>query len=186
MITSKVARVNPQVPELDRRVSDVMSFFNRFINGLFETLFSGLELYSKIFFDIGRLLGVPVPDLLQEDPIDKRLNRLDEARTALSETLSAIEDLRDEIEKSKREHQGMLNELTNTLNSKKSAEAKLANLQDLLKADQDTLREIAAPRASIRQHTIGFILGVLASLVAATIWFFVPILWSAFIAWRGI
>lgn len=99
---------------------------------------------------------------------------MDEARDALADTLSAISELRDEIKESKQEHQLVLAELSRTLASKEGADAKLESLRRLLEADTVTLREVTAPQNVARQHTIGFILGIVASLVAAGLIYAAP------------
>jgi hypothetical protein len=142
-------------------------------------------IYGEIGKDVIRIafqiFGVQLPVELQRDPIDKRLNRLDEAREALSETLTAVDELRDEIEVGRRDHQRILAELSRTLESKETADSKLSSLRELIETDQDTLREITAPQNVVRQHTIGFILGILASLAAAGLVYAGPKIMTAFI-----
>lgn len=158
------------------------------IRELTRILVKATGIYGDIFQDIfklaSQLAGASAPKELQRASIDKRLNRLDEARDALSDTLTAVAELRDEIEESKQEHQHVLAELSRTLASKESADSKLESVRKLLEADKGTLREVTAPQNVIRQHTIGFFLGILASLVAAGIIFAAPFASEAFTAWN--
>ncbi|MBY6142003.1 hypothetical protein KUV26_21425 [Leisingera daeponensis] len=145
-------------------------------------------IYGEIGQDVFRLIveavGLPVPKELQREALDKRLKRLDDARDALYDTVTAVDELRDEIEEGRQEHQRVMSELSRTLESKESADSKLASLRKLIEADQDTLREVTAPQNVVRQHTIGFILGVTASLVAAGLIYFTPLAIGALSSWK--
>jgi uncharacterized membrane-anchored protein YhcB (DUF1043 family) len=164
------------------------SHFKHFMRDLTRIIVRFSGIYGGIFHDVLLLVsgqfGLRVPKELQRDSIDKRLNRLDEARDALSDTLTAVTELRDEIEEGKQEHQRVLAELARTLASKESADSKLESLRKLVQADKDTLREVTAPQNVARQHTIGFFLGILASLVATGLFFAAPIAREAFASWN--
>jgi hypothetical protein len=105
-----------------------------------------------------------------ESSIDKRIERLDQAREYLSEGLLAIDELRKSAEENKKEMQHAIAQLALLSDNKQKLEASLQSIREVASADVQTFRELAGipSRATIRrERIIGFFSGVVASMVAS-------------------
>ncbi len=103
-------------------------------------------------------------------PIDARIARLDEARSALSDSLAAIDELRGEAASARAEHAVVLQNLESTLASKDDAEQKLASIRRIISEDVQSFREVAGVSDVRKERLIGFGSGVAASVVATALW----------------
>lgn len=101
----------------------------------------------------------------------ERLKKLDEARESLIEGLQAIEELKEEANLNKIEADKALQKILELENNKASLEEELQHVQSLIKADVSTFRKVAGiSDADIKKERIlGFISGVLASIIASII-----------------
>lgn len=109
----------------------------------------------------------------------ERIKKLDEAKESLVDGLKAIEELKEEADLSKREANKALKQISDLENNKASLEEELKHVKNLIKADVSTFRKVAGlSDADIQKERIlGFISGVLASIIASgiiggTVWVF--------------
>jgi len=130
------------------------------------------EFFALLFELLGKALGVSVPALIETESrtIDQRLARLDEARTALEESLVAIEDLQRQAEASKRDHVRARAELDATIASKDDAERKLEAIKRLMEQDIEAFQTIAGVPNVQKERMIGFGSGIAASVIASLLW----------------
>lgn len=103
-------------------------------------------------------------------PIDERLAKLDIARAALEESLTAINELQEEGFKAKIEHEAAKMRLEQVLATKGSAEKQLAEVRAFYERDMSTFRQLAGTPNMAVERTVAFLLGILASIVASVVW----------------
>lgn len=116
------------------------------------------------------IFGVSI-GLDEKKPVDQRLARLDEARSALSESLSALDELQIEAERSKAEHARTQAALEKALSSKKDAEAQLAEVREIMAGEVSAFQVVAGVTDVRKERLIGFFNGILSSAtVALAIW----------------
>lgn len=130
------------------------------------------EFFALLVDVLGKGLGINVPALMETESrtIDQRLARLDEARTALAESLVAIEDLQRQAETSKRDHARARAELDATMASKDDAERKLEAIKRLMEQDVEAFQTIAGVPNVQKERMIGFGSGIAASVIASLLW----------------
>lgn len=110
------------------------------------------------------------------ETIDARIAKIDEAKERLIEGLSAIEELKSAATTNKKELHETLRRLSDIHDSKLLAERELTAIRAVASVDLSAFQKIAGvpSKRTIRlERTIGFVLGVLASLVASVIWWWV-------------
>lgn len=115
-----------------------------------------------------------------EKPRDRRLSRLDDARTAMEDGLAALDELREQAARREMQHQAALVRLQGTLESQQTAEKKLQDIKEAMKADVDAFRTLHGVGDPKRERIVGFWTGVGASVVATGITAFVAWVWVAF------
>jgi len=103
-------------------------------------------------------------------PVDERIARIDEARTALAESLEAIDELRVEADVARTEHAAVALALQTTLASKDDAEKKLQSIQRIMDEEVEAFRAVAGVSDVRKERIIGFASGVAASIIATAIW----------------
>lgn len=147
---------------------------SKFGTGLTDPIELAVELVSKMFAALPPGL---VPFSITMEPttrsVDHRVARLDEARNALMEGLQAIDELREEADRNKADLAKALAELSNVQVSKATAERELDAVKEAVNVDIEVFRSIARipDEAQIkRERLVGFVTGVLASIVASVIW----------------
>jgi len=104
--------------------------------------------------------------------IDERLAQIDRARESLESALPAVNELGAAAERNKAELRDALELIEHTRAEKAMAEHQLQNLKEIAQADIEVFRSLVGipSRAQIaRERIIGFILGVIASLIASGI-----------------
>lgn len=133
-----------------------------------------VEMVSKMF---AMLPDGVLPFSISIEPatksVDERVARLDEARHALMEGLQAIDELRDEADRNKQDLAKALAELSTVQVNKATAERELYAVKEAVNVDIEVFRSLARiPNdAQIkRERLMGFITGVLASIIASAIW----------------
>jgi len=117
---------------------------------------------------------------------EQRLNRLDDAREALKETLDAIDEIKAEAQRNEQRQAVALQALQDTLQSHETAEQKLASIKKLMEVDVSTLREAAGIPNVGKERLIGAVSAVLCSLVAAGVWLLGETIikrWAEIAAW---
>lgn len=147
---------------------------SKFGTGLTDPIELAVELVSKMFAALPPGL---VPFSITMEPttrsVDHRVARLDEARNALMEGLQAIDELREEADRNKADLAKALAELSTVQVSKATAERELDAVKEAVNVDIEVFRSIARipDEAQIkRERLVGFVTGVLASIVASVIW----------------
>lgn len=152
----------------------VVSSSSNFVRGFGGTIEIAVEIVSKMFAAIPYGL---LPFSISIEPatksVDERVARLDEARNALMEGLQAIDELRDEADRNKQDLAAALAELSTVQVSKATAERELYAVKEAVNVDIEVFRSLARipNEAQIRRERLmGFITGVLASILASTIW----------------
>ena len=105
--------------------------------------------------------------------IDERIAQIDHAKVNLTAALSAIDELKTTAEKNKMELQDALERIQDVRQHKAAAEKELENVKQIAQADVEVFRKLAgvpSRRDIARERFIGFVLGVIASLLATFIW----------------
>lgn len=123
-------------------------------------------------------LGIDLEDSVRRALIDQRLAKLDTARVALEESLSAIHELQEEGLKARVEHESAKVRLEKVLASKGDAEKQLAEVRAFYQRDIGTFRQLAGTPNMAVERTVSFLLGILASIVASLVWN-----WRSVYAW---
>lgn len=109
-----------------------------------------------------------------EASIDERIRKIDLARANLVEGLSAIDELRKSAEDNKREVQAALEQLAMLEQDKTELQEKLDSVRQVISSDVQTFRDVAgvpSPSSIRRERVIGFVSGVVASMVASGVIF---------------
>lgn len=119
----------------------------------------------------------PIVDIaIETEPVrDRRLSRLDDARTAMEDGLAALDQLKAEALAKQQQHELTLLQLQRTLESQETAQQKLDAIQDAMKADVQAFRTLHGVGDPKTERVIGFWTGVAASVVATG--------FTAFVAW---
>ena len=102
--------------------------------------------------------------------IDDRIRKIDKARENLVDGLAAIDELRQSAEQNKKEVQQALGQLAQLEEDKRNLQAKLESTRQIIGSDVQAFRDIAgipSPSAVRRERVIGFVSGVVASVVAS-------------------
>ena len=112
-----------------------------------------------------------------QDPITDRLKKIDEAKAALTEALSAIDDLYDEAKANSR----ALTQLTERVENAKEQRAAVAGeveaLKNLAEIDAEAVRKALRLPTTFsiwRGHVLSFLLGIVGSLIASGLWSLTP------------
>ena len=107
-----------------------------------------------------------------EASIDERIRKIDVARANLVEGLSAIDELRKSAEDNKKEVKAALEQLAMLEQDKADLQEKLDSVRQVISRDVQAFREVAgvpSPSGIRRERVIGFVGGVVASIVASGI-----------------
>ncbi|WP_070360943.1 hypothetical protein [Duganella sp. HH105] len=151
-----------------------ISQVKKFSEILVEPIEQAAEIVSKLFAVLPPGL---LPFSISIDPvtknIDQRVARLDEARNALMESLQAIDELRREADGNKLDLARVIAELSAVKVDKAEAERELFAVKKAVDVDVEVFRSIARipDDAQVkRERLIGFVTGVLASVIASAIW----------------
>lgn len=104
-----------------------------------------------------------------KEPLDDRLSKLETARAALADGLSAVTELQEAVQLSKRDYVSARADLEATLASKADAESKLKSIRQIMDQEVTAFRSLAGVPDVRRERVVGFLTGVLASIVAAAI-----------------
>lgn len=75
--------------------------------------------------------------------IDDRIARLDEAKSAILESLGAIDELREDASRAKEEHANVVTALETALANREDAEQKLESIRKIIAQDVSAFREMA-------------------------------------------
>ena len=129
----------------------------------------------KLFFQERGWISMPHEQATQS--IDDRIAKIDEARNNLVEVLNAIDELRSAAEKNRHDAEAALRQLEQLEHDKANLEKDLASTRDIIEADVTVFKQIAGiPSADDirRERVLGFITGVVSSVVASgVVWLIV-------------
>ena len=146
---------------------------------LLDKMFGG---YIRVFADF---LFIPLDVLsIRENgkgDLDSRLRKLDVAREALEESLTALDELKQEATSNERRHRQAVAELASTLESKESAERKLAAVQKAMEVEVGAFQLLAGVPDVRKERLIGFASGVVASVIASFVFLCLQWLWTRYI-----
>ena len=112
---------------------------------------------------------------LSMNNIDKRLKKIETAREGLQEALEAVEELRISAEESKLDLQAINASIQQAESEKTTISQELEAIRVIAVQDGTAVRKalgLPTPKDVWKERIVGFILGVLASTVAALIWEF--------------
>ena len=158
-----------------------MEFKGKIAGTLSRLLYLYFEVINKIFRSSLRLKGDSsgISISIESPPsykasLDERIARIDAARSNLLEGLQAIDELKLAAQENKKELEDALAKLRVLEKNKASAEEELGQIRRIASADIETFQKMAGvPSASKvkRERVVGFISGVLASIIASGIIF---------------
>lgn len=160
--------------ENDPRAPRAESTLGKFAERVADPIAIAVEMVSRVF----AVLPVGfMPFSISIEPatrsVDKRVARLEDARHALMEGLQAIDELRSEADRNKKDLATALADLNAVKTDKATAERELSAVKEAVSVDVEVFRAIARipNEAQIkRERLIGFTTGVLASIIASGIW----------------
>jgi hypothetical protein len=128
-----------------------------------------VEGVKRFFQEVG---WISTPPKQTSQSIDDRIAKIDEARSNLVEVLNAIDELRSAAEQNQRDAEIALRQLEKLEQDKASLEKELESVRGIIDVDVTTFRQIAGIPSTDdirRERVLGFITGVLASVVASGI-----------------
>ncbi len=147
-----------------------MSLIDSVLTGYIDAV---AQILRKLRFSLG-VTGITVSyEVEAQQSLDERIAKLDAARRNLADGINAIDELKHEAEKSKIEGAAAAEQVERLTRDKASLASKLEAMQAVMQADVDAFRQVAGvPDAAAirRERFIGFVSGVAASLVAASVW----------------
>lgn len=104
-------------------------------------------------------------------PLGETLKKVETAQEHLTDAIEAIDVIREQVVTERSQLDTLLSEVEQKKIQYKEATSDLKHTQQLLNQDQEKLRNALGINSS-REKIIGFISGVIASLIAAIIWKF--------------
>jgi len=135
------------------------------LDSLFDITAKALRKYRLVVDKSGMSIKV------EETPgIDERIAKIDEAKTSLLEGVRLIDELRETAQNNKRDAEAALLQINELASEKANLQKKLDSMKEIAQSDVETFREMAGipSVADIRrERLIGFVSGVVSSLVAS-------------------
>jgi hypothetical protein len=105
--------------------------------------------------------------------IDERIQRIDAARQNLAEALDAMDELKIAAEQNKAELATAIERLDAARQERASAEKELQGVREIAQSDIEVFKKLAGVPSKLeiaKERLLGFLFGVLASVVASMIW----------------
>ncbi|MEL7026831.1 MAG: hypothetical protein AAGO57_06345, partial [Pseudomonadota bacterium] len=105
--------------------------------------------------------------------IDDRIAKIDEAKTSLAIALNAVEEQQVGAQRSKDDYEKIRHQLHLVTQEHGIAEERLAQIEGLSQIETEAVREtlgLPGRREVLVERGVGFIFGVIASLIAAYLW----------------
>ena len=131
-------------------------------------------MYVDIFAKIFRLLELPGFKTEQNaKSIDERISKIDLAKKNLLESLSAIDELKTEAENNKLEFEKTINDLNRIKTDKSTLETEYDSLKQLSTKELNSLKTLIGIPDKNKERLIGFVSGIVASLIASGIIFLI-------------
>jgi hypothetical protein len=142
------------------------------------------DVMSKPVLRIGTMNGVPFADIVFDDKprqtIDERIAKIDAARNNLADALIAIDELKAAAGTNKADLEVALEQLGRTQAEHTAARKELELVRQVANSDVETFQRLAGVPSKLhiaKERALGFVFGVLASLLASGIWWAVTKLW---------
>ena len=148
----------------------------------FRVITSFIDFVAKrIKFSRISILGLEIS--LDEDygSVDERLKKIEIAKQNLLEGLTAIDELKKEAENNKKEVEAALTKLAELQANKSNLQEEVENLQTVISSDVTAFQKLAkvpSDKQIRNERIIGFISGVLASVLASGIVWIIVILYN--------
>lgn len=143
-----------------------------------------VDVMSKPVLRIGTKGGVPFADVVFEDEprqtVDERIAKIDAARANLADALVAIDELKAAANANKADLETALEQLGRTQAEHDAATRELELVRQVANSDVETFQRLAGvPSKSqiAKERALGFLFGVIASLLASGIWWAAAKLW---------
>lgn len=141
---------------------------------LMEALRKTADSLNAVAWKVSKLMvqgAFPVVGLIDlEPPRDRRLSRLDDARTALEDGLAALDELKREAEAKQQQHDRTLLQLHRTLASHETAQQKLEAVEEAMQANVEAFRILHGVTDPRKERVIGFWTGFAASAAVTVAW----------------
>lgn len=153
--------------------NEVAKALIRLFYTLFRPYFRLVEKLVEAIFPGVRIRLPPPVDV--EENIDERIRKIDAARENLSDAISAVDELRREADENKIELERALVQIDVLRTQKESINAELDTLKQVANADTDAFRKLVGipSRSAVwRERGLGFVSGVIASVIASFIFLF--------------
>jgi hypothetical protein len=145
------------------------------------------DVLSQPVLRIGTKNGRPYADIVFESAprqsIDDRIAKIDAARSNLAEALSAIDELKSAANANKADLEAALEQLGQTQAAKTAAERELGAVRKIADADIEVFQRLAGvpTRSQVaKERALGFLFGVIASLLASGVWWSIAKFWPIF------
>ena len=110
-------------------------------------------------------------------PLGETLKKVETAQEHLTDAIEAIDVIREQVISERTQLDTLLSEVEHKKVQYKEATSDLKDTQQLLNQDQEKLRTVLGINSK-REKIIGFISGIIASLIAALIWKFGGVLFE--------
>lgn len=153
-----------------------MSFIESYMN-IVESILKRIEIKTSV---LGFNLTI---SLNERQTVDERLVKLEIAKQNLKDGLTAIEELQNDAQNNKKEVENAIAKLDKLQRNKSSLEDEVKAIQEIASADIATFQKLAgvpSHKQIIKERCIGFISGVIASIIASGIIWICTILFQYF------
>jgi len=117
-------------------------------------------------------LIIKVPPFLAGPSIDERINKLDETRKNLLESLEVVDELKKDAHSSKQQLEEALAQLELARTEHTSKQQEIENLRQIARSDIASFRQMAGVPNMWLERLVGFVGGIVASLIASILWYF--------------
>lgn len=121
----------------------------------------------------GKAYAEIFPALNEEESVDERIRKIDEARNNLVSALSAIDELKAEAAVSKREAHELQEKVASLSSEKVAVDTEIHEIRKIMDLDVNVFQRVAgvpSRKQVAKERLIGFGLGILASLIATLVW----------------
>lgn len=142
-------------------VKVVLERLVEFLKGYFRTVEQIFALVGLGGFRV--TLGINFDDGTN---VDERIRKIEIAKENLQDALEAINSLSLTADENKRQLREALDDLDQAENKRASLENELAQIRQIATADVATFRKLAGI-SPIRDQIVGFVAGIIASIVAS-------------------
>ena len=144
---------------------------------IIEIINSYIELIARLLRASRIELGFPGVRITIKEPfkeqvratIDERINKIDTARENLADVINAIDGLKKEAQQNKIEAAQALQPIAELEQDKESLSEELEAIRTVIRSDVVGFRKVAGITNKTRERFIGFISGIIASMIASGI-----------------